>query len=201
MELNEALAQITEIRAHLARTEVFRGFRSISVAATAGVALLAGGLQTAVFPSAANDINLYLTIWIGAAAAGVLVAGIAILLRARRISGRLERETTQLALEQFGPCLLAGSIVTASLYLAARDSCWLLPGLWCILFSLGVFACYRSIDVSLFAAAAYYLLAGMFILFVVPPTESLAPWVMMSAFGGGQALTAVLLYWRLERIT
>jgi len=75
----------------------------------------------------------------------------------------------------------------------------LLPALWSIVFSLGVFACYRSIDSSIFLVAAYYLLAGMAILVLAPHERAFSPWVMAGTFATGQLLTAALLYWRLER--
>jgi hypothetical protein len=199
MELNEALTQLTEIRSHLARTEVFRGFRSVTVACSAVTALAAGLFQAVVIPAAAGDAQQFLLVWISAATISILLAGVAIVCRASKASTGLERETTLRAVEQFAPCLLAGAIVTASLYYGNRESCWLLPGLWPILFSLGVFACYRSIDPSMFLVGGFYLLTGMGILLAVPHDTTFSPWIMAGTFGIGQALAASLLYCRLER--
>ena len=45
MELREALCQITEIRRQMARSEVFRGYRSLTVGSSGLLALLAAGVQ------------------------------------------------------------------------------------------------------------------------------------------------------------
>ena len=39
----------------------------------------------------------------------------------------------------------------------------------------------------------------MVVLCALPDARALAPWVMAGVFGVGQALSAVLLYFRLER--
>ena len=38
---------------------------------------------------------------------------------------------------------------------------WMLPGLWSILFSLGIFASYRLLPRETFWLAVYYLAAGV----------------------------------------
>ena len=45
MEVNRALDRISEIHDHLAKSEVFRGYRSIPVALSGVVALLAASAQ------------------------------------------------------------------------------------------------------------------------------------------------------------
>ena len=45
MELRQALAQVSEIREHLARTEVFRGYRSLTVGFSGLVGLTAAAVQ------------------------------------------------------------------------------------------------------------------------------------------------------------
>ena len=47
MQLHEALAQITEIRTQIARTETFRGYRSATVAFSGLLALGGAGVQAA----------------------------------------------------------------------------------------------------------------------------------------------------------
>ena len=65
------------------------------------------------------------------------------MIRARNAASPMTRELTWLALEQFCPCLVAGALLTIVLVRAAPESLWMLPGLWQILYSLGIFASCR----------------------------------------------------------
>ena len=140
MEFREALSQIAEIRQQMARTEVFRGFRSLPVAFSG---VLAWGRRGPVVlgPGAVAAISRYLTLWIGAAALGIAAAGVG--------DGRSgiatglavgSRDQTWQAVEQFLPCLVAGGLLTLSRPVGRGGGVWMLPGLWSILFSLGIFA-------------------------------------------------------------
>src|SRR6185437_11736127 len=104
-----------------------------------------------------------------------------------------------MAVEQFLPCVLAGGLVTAALARGAPESVALLPGLWAVLFSLGVFASCRLLPRATFWVGAYYLFAGVLALAFGRGEHALSPWVMVGCFGVGQAGAAVILYWSLER--
>src|SRR5262249_31665089 len=143
MELREALTQITEIRLQLARTEVFRGYRAMPVAFSGLLALGAAGFQALWIPDPAQNLAAYLTLWGGAAVLSALAAGTERALRCRPPATALTRQMTLLAVGQFLPCLVAGALLTLVLVCCARDSLWMLPGLWQILFSLGIFASHR----------------------------------------------------------
>ncbi len=106
---------------------------------------------------------------------------------------------TLLAVEQFVPCIVAGALLTAVLVSAAKENLWMLPGLWAILFSLGVFASCRLLPKPTFWVGVFYLLAGGLILAVGKGEHALSPWLMGFTFGIGQLLTAAILYWTLER--
>ena len=196
MDLHEALTQISEIRHQMARTEVFRGYRAAPVAASGALALLAGLAQHAWIGDPAGQVSAYLTLWVGAAVLSAAFSGAAIAAR-RRHDGTSGREVTQLALEQFAPCLLAGGLVTAVIARSRPESLVLLPGLWQILFSLGVFASCRLLPRATGAVAVFYLGTGLACLSV--GDSALSPWAMAVPFGVGQVLAAAILYWNLER--
>src|SRR5262249_42647682 len=63
VELHEALAQISEIRDQIARTETFEGYRSATVAASGLLAFAAAGLQAALIPDPLANLEMYLTLW------------------------------------------------------------------------------------------------------------------------------------------
>jgi hypothetical protein len=199
MELRDALTQITEIRLQLARTEVFRGYRAMPVAFSGGVALLAAVVQTATIPDPAVQIGPYLGLWIGAAVVSALAAGLEMMIRARNAASPVTRELTWLALEQFCPCLIAGALVTVVLVRAAPQSLWMLPGLWQIFYSLGIFASCRLLPRPTFWVAVFYLGTGLAVLALPHGQPALSAWTMGLPFGAGQLLAAAVLYRTLER--
>jgi hypothetical protein len=199
MELREALTQITEIRLQLARTEVFRGYRAMPVAFSGVVALLAGLVQAVAIADPMAGVDEYLSLWIGAAVVSGLAAGLEMMVRARNAASTMTHEMTRLALEQFCPCLVAGALLTIVLVRAAPESVWMLPGLWQIVYSLGIFASCRLLPRATFWVAAFYLVTGLTVLALARGDASLSPWAMALPFGAGQLLAAAVLYSTLER--
>jgi|SRR6516165_2098667 hypothetical protein len=199
MELREALTQISEIRLQLARTEVFRGYRAMPVAFTGAVALLVALIQSATIEEPSLQIGSYLTLWIGAAVISALAAGIETLMRARDAALPLWRAQTWLAYEQFLPCVAAGALVTFVLVRVSPENVWLLPGLWQIFYSLGIFASCRLLPKPTFWVAVFYLGTGLAVLALGEGNSALSPWTMGLPFGVGQSLAAAVLYFTLER--
>ena len=69
----------------------------------------------------------------------------------------------------------------------------LLPGLWQIIFSLGVFASCRSLPPGMFAVGMWYLAAGLVSL-ALANAAPLSPLAMAIPFSIGQFLMAFVLY-------
>lgn len=67
MELQEALAQIAEIRQQMARAEVFRGYRAAPVAFSGLLAFGAAVYQSVRIADPIADLPEYLVLWVGAA--------------------------------------------------------------------------------------------------------------------------------------
>ncbi len=199
MELHEALSQISEIRGQIARSETFRGYRSATVAGTAAIAGLAAMVQAVWITHPREQLALYLALWMSTAAVSVAVTAVEMVVRCRKAVSPLAVRMTWLAVEQFGPCLLAGAAVTGAIVRFVPESVPLLPGLWSIIFSLGVFASCRLLPRATFIVAVYYLLAGMVCLAWAVDTHALSPWAMVGTFGVGQLAMAFILYWSLER--
>jgi hypothetical protein len=221
--LDEALDQISHIRRHMAQAQVFRGYRSATTAFTAVVALVAALAQAAWVPQPMRNVdapqqsssyggaeaywggntyphlNAYLAIWCAAAVVSVAVVGAEMFVRSRRSGSPLQRQITLVVLDQFAPCLAAGALLTFVVARFARDAAWMLPGLWAILFGLGVFASRRFLPRGLFVVGGYYLLAGLACLTLDRQSAALSPWTMGAVFGAGQLMKSVFLYWTLER--
>jgi hypothetical protein len=99
----------------------------------------------------------------------------------------------QSAVEQFIPAITVGFLLTVVLISVAPQECWLLPGLWELIFSLGVFASCRFLPRQMFAVGVWYLAAGLFCLAAASTTRVLSPWMMGIPFGVGQLLVAAVL--------
>src|SRR5262249_61639156 len=130
MELQEALAQVSEIRLQIARSESFRGYRSVTAAFSALTAVVAAALQSTVVPVPQSDPQSYLLLWVTAAIVCAGATAIEMTVRCRRSDSPTDSRTTWMAVEQFLPCLIAGGFVTFVISLRALDCLWMLPGFW-----------------------------------------------------------------------
>ena len=197
MELNRAISQIREIHRHLAKTQVYRGYRSMPVAFTGVLALLGGVLEPWVISGKLPlEFVLY---WVGIAAASLLVVGSEIVRNSYFYSIPSERRMTLKVVGQFLPCLVAGSIVTAIIAGAVQSHALLLPGIWAILFSLGIFSSRPYLPRATGWVALFYLAGGSWLLWGACQGIPAGSWGMAAVFGLGQFLSALVLYWNLER--
>jgi hypothetical protein len=192
-DLEKALADISEIRSQMARGTEFRGYGPATLAATGGLALLAAAAQALWLPHPANRVGLYIALWGTTAAVSVTFIGLDMILRSRRIHSGLAQEMIWSAVEQFLPAGVAGGLITAVLLQYAPESLWMLPGLWQIVFSLGVFACCRFLPRAIFAVGIWYLIAGLACLVFAQGEGAFSPWAMGLPYGVGQLLVAAIL--------
>ncbi|MGE5191854.1 MAG: hypothetical protein ACM3U2_05085 [Deltaproteobacteria bacterium] len=199
MELEEALARVSEIRLQIARSEPFRGYRSATAGFSSLVAVGAAALQPVFIRDPAADLQGYLMLWIAAAIVSVAITAVEMTVRCRRSASPTAARLTWLAVEQFLPCTIVGAVVTFVLALFASESLWMLPGLWGVVFSLGVFASCRLLPRPVIWVAFYYLACGAAALALARGPWAFSPWSMGITFGGGQFFAAVVLYLTLER--
>jgi hypothetical protein len=193
-ELDRALADITAIRSQLARGTQFRGYGPMTVAATGFVAMGAAALQALWLPDPESALLEYVGIWVAAAAISTFLIGIEMVARSRRIHSGLADEMIHAATEQFVPAGVAGALLTFVLFRFAPQSLWMLPGLWQIVFSLGIFASCRSLPRPMFAAGVWYLAAGLASLAWANGVNAYSPWAMAVPYGIGQLFIAAVLY-------
>jgi len=196
LHLRDALAEISLIRSHLARGAEFHGYGPTTHAATGLLAFAAAAAQHAWVPHPTHTLASYLALWIAVAVVALTLIGIETVTRARRIHSGLAMEMLHLAVEQFLPAIVAGVLLTAVLLRFAHDSAWMLPGLWQVLFSLGVFASCRFLPRATFAVGVWYLAMGMTCLAFGRGDLAFSPWQMGIGFGVGQLLVAAILQFR-----
>lgn len=199
MELREALGQITEIRQQMAQSELFHGYRPLTVGSVGLMGVLAAIAQPYLVPSPANDLEAYLTLWISVAAVAFLLVALRLWQRVRATRSPMVRQSTLLSAGQFLPCVAIGTLMTLAIYRGAQDAGWMLPGLWSLVFSLGVFASYRQLPRQAFWVGAYFASCGFGCLLWGHGANAFAPWQMGISFGGGQLMSAAILHRTLER--
>lgn len=199
MELDEALHQITVIRRQLDRAEVYRGIRALPVAASGALAFVAAWYQSVWIENPREDLESYLALWMGSAVLSACGAGFVMARRAARVPSAWGRRLTWQALEHLVPALVAGAMLTVVLMRSNPASAGLLPGLWQLFFSMGIFAASRMLPRMIFWVGVFYLVTGLGCLAWFPGDSSLAPWVMGLPFGMGQLMASAILYWTLER--
>jgi hypothetical protein len=191
-DLDKALGDISSIRREMARSTQFRGYGPATLAATGVFALLAAAAQAAWVPEPAARMRGYLTIWLATAIVSATLTGAQMYTRTRRIHSGLSDEMIRLAVEQFLPALGAGVLITWVLLYRVPSAAWMLPGLWQIIYSLGVFSSCRFLPRPMLAAGAWYMVSGLAAI-SLGDTRALAPWTMGLAYGLGQLLVAGIL--------
>jgi hypothetical protein len=193
-DLHKALADIDAIKKQVARGTQFRGYGPVTIAITGLLSLLAAVVQALWLDNPREQLTEYLTIWVGTAVLSVALIGAETVTRSRRLHSELADEMIHSAIEQLIPVGVAGALLTFVLLRFAPDSLWLMPGLWQILFSLGIFASCRFLPRTLFAAGAWYLSAGLVCIAIAAAGGAWSPWLMGVPFGIGQLMMAAILH-------
>jgi hypothetical protein len=188
-DLNQALVDIREIRRQMAEATEFRGYGPLTLFGTAVAALAAGAAQAYWVPDPANHPAQYVALWL---ATGVFSAGLIamqMLTRANRLHSGMADEMIRMAVAQFLPATVAGAILPFVLLHAAPGAMWMLPGLWQIIFALGVFASCRCLPRAMYLAGAWFLFTGL-VCVSVGDGRVLAPAAMAVPYGLGMAMVA-----------
>jgi len=193
-DLDKALADIIAIRSQLAAGTAFRGYGPATIAATSGVALVTAVLQHVLRAEPTQHPLTFLLGWAVAAALSAAMIWIEMLARTRRHHSGLADAMIYQAVEQFLPAGIAGVLLAVMLWKFAPETLWMLPGLWQILVSLGMFASVRSLPRTVAFAGAWYFVAGFVVLLIASQNHALSPWTMGLPFVIGQALMATVIY-------
>jgi hypothetical protein len=192
-DLHKALGDISSIRKQMASSTEFRGYGPATLAATGAIAMLAAGAQARWAPDPAHHMAAYLGIWIATAVLSAAVIGAQMHSRTRRIYSGMADEMIHMAVEQFLPSVGAGALTTIAIVRFAPGAFWMLPGIWQVIFSLGVFASCRFLPRPMMLAGAWYLLTGVACL-ALADARALSPWAMCIPFAAGQLLVAGILF-------
>jgi hypothetical protein len=191
-DIHKALDDIRSIRRQMARSTQFRGYGPATLAATAVFAILAAAGQSVLLPDPANHITGYLGIWLSTAAVSAILAGTQMYKRSRRMHSEMSDEMILMAVEQFLPSVFACLLLTIVLLRYVPGALWMLPGMWQLIFSMGIFSSCRFLPRPMLAAGAWYLLTALCCI-SLGDTRAFSPWAMGIPYAAGQLLVAGIL--------
>jgi hypothetical protein len=195
MDIKTALDQVDEIHRHLARTELFRGYKA-TVVASAGIAAFIISLVQTLNLNNLTGFEIIIQWLITASVIFTLLVINMIHKYFYRDSG-FDRQLTVRVFSQFMPGLAGGLLVTlAILYLKLDIS--IIPGLWALFFGTAVYSMRPYLPKTIALVTFYYLIAGCMLIALAPSKMSLHPWAIGITFGLGHLFAAFIFYTELE---
>jgi hypothetical protein len=200
VDVGRALDQIAEIHGQIAKGEVYRGYRSLPLAASGLIGLAAAALQPAGL-AAADPVGFALYWTVIALAAG-FVGSSEIVYSYWVHQDSAARRQTRKVIGQFLPSVVGGAAIGICFVHLSAALVPLLPGLWAICFGIGTFASRPYLPRASGWIALFYYAAGFTLLWVpfsAEPRMTLSGWWIGGTFGAGQLLAALVLWWNLER--
>lgn len=192
MEVSRALADLEEVRSRLVSVQRFRGL-SGGAALASGTAAIAIGIYqffALPHPESAIEASRFVTMWIACLVFALAINYGAILLWVARnwtLRARCELQTVGMTI---APAIAAGGVLTAALLNRHLDG--LLPGVWCVCYSIGLIASRAMVPRGVLAVAALFGAAGSALLFA-QDVSALRWWVMPATFGIGQLLIGAMI--------
>jgi hypothetical protein len=200
MRIDKALEQISEIHEHLAMSQLFRGYRAVPAVLSGVLAIVAAWIQP--FIVSGVDPRIFVFYWTLVAVAAFSIEGGSVIYGYLREEDPHARQRTVTVVGQLAPSLAVGVIVTIA-FLVPEDRRLIsfLPGIWALLYGLGLSASKPFLPRMIGWVAVFYILCGCMLLrrAVGLGLGSLSPWETGIPFGVGHILGGVILYWNLER--
>lgn len=197
MDVSRALDQIAEIHGQLAKGEVYRGYRSVPVAISGVIGLVAAALQPTSLGTA--DPSAFVLYWAAIGVAAGFVGTSEIVYNYAVHEDVSERRHTRRVVGQFLPSIVGGAAIALCFTHLSDSLIPLLPGLWAICFGIGTFASRPYLPRASGWVALFYYAAGFTMLWFARGPEPLNGWWVGGTFGVGQLLAALVLWWNLER--
>ena len=192
-DLNQALIDIRSIRRQVANATEFRGYGPLTLSATALLALFGGVVQPLLVPEPATHPAQYVALWLTIGVLSAALITTQMLTRADRLHSGMADEMIRMAVAEFLPAGIAGLLLPFVLLHITRNVFWMLPGLWQIIFSLGVFSSCRCLPRPMFIAGVWFLLTGLAGV-SLGGTHALSPAMMAVPYAAGMGFVAVVHY-------
>lgn len=197
MDVTRALDQIAAIHEQMAKGEVYRGYRSLPVAASGLMGIAAAWLQPARLGTA--DPIGFVLYWTAIAIGAGFVGSSEIIYNYVVHEDGSGRRLTRKVVGQFLPSVVGGAAIAVCFTHLSAALVPLLPGLLAICFGIGTFASRPYLPKASGWVALFYYAAGFTLLWIGGGPEPLTGWWIGGVFGVGQLLAALVLWWNLER--
>ena len=192
-DVQRALSEIEDIRAHLAASTRFRGIAPEANVLIAGLSLGVAAAQTAWPQVLAQDTFRYVAVWAAVIVASTAIAITEAISRSRRLHGSMAGAMLNTALREALPFGAAGAVITVVICGVSPATAWILPGLWQILIGLLGFSALPNLPRAFVWAAGWYFLCGAVVLCMAGVSATLSPWMMGVPFAVGHAAVALIL--------
>ena len=196
MDLSRALGQLADIHQQIAKGEVYRGYRSVPLAASGLIGVIAAWAQAPGLGP--QDPVGFVWYWTAIAACAAFVGASEIIYNYVVIEEASGRRRTRQVVGQFVPSVAAGAAITASVVHLNANLVPVLPGVWALCFGLGTFSSRPYLPRASGWVALYYCVAG-FALAWNASLAALSGWWVGGTFGAGQLLAAAVLWRNIER--
>jgi hypothetical protein len=185
MQIQQALADLAEVRGRLATVQRFDGYSSSAAIASGVAAVAAGVVQFFVVPEprGASQAQTYFALWLGCLIVALAINYGAILAWRAHHRGRQTDAQIRTVGMSILPAIAAGGVITIAFLM--RGFYDVLPAIWCATYALGLFASRAMVPRNVVFVAVAFGAFATFLLFM-PHLDPLAWWVMPLAFGGGQ---------------
>ena len=179
---------------------MYRGYRAVPQLLTGLLAIVAAWIQPWIVSG--GDSRFYVLYWTLVGVPAFFIDGGNAFYGYLREKDPHARRRMAVVIGQLTPSLAVGALLTLT-FLAVEDRRFLafLPGIWASLFGLGIAASRPFLPKMIGWLALFYILCGCVLLcrpihynFLNP-----SPWETGIPFGVGHLLSAVILYWNLER--
>ncbi len=194
MRFERAAEQLDSIWRIMARQQLFRGYRPMTVAATGVVGIIAASLQPWILShSLPNSKLAFVDLWFWVAIISILMISIDLGRDFWRSEDLAKKKLTTKAVVQFLPAVFAGGMFTVMAVFTDVFMIEHLPGLWAICFALGIYSSLPYLPGRVGYLGLYYAACGFMALYLSTGDYGLSPWVMGITFGVGQILSAFVL--------
>ena len=177
-DVEQAIAQVSDIRAQLAASTQFRGYAPEALVTIAIVCALLAVAQ-AMFPaSLAANSKQFVVLWGGLLVGSNLLVALEAVSRSRWQHGGMAEAMMQSAMRSVLPFSAAGIVFAVVVWRFAPETVWIVPGTWLLLISLVAFSMHATMPRSIVWPALWYLFSGTTVLVLAGRSGQLSPWMM-----------------------
>jgi hypothetical protein len=194
---SDAMNKISEIYSQLSKTGVYRGYKPHVIAFSGIISIIAAILKPyLILTQTSMNFIIY---WVIIAVINLTICTLMILYQYFFKENQFERQKTLIIMIQFIPMIIAGGIATIFLSYNDGTSILLLPGIWAILFGMGIFNVRPYLTNLTIIAAIFYFISSIVLFYLKFYHVNLLSIGMGLTFGIGQLLSAFILYWSIEK--